>query len=547
MINLKKGLGNWADDDIDFNSISVPILNRKPDNHLKYQSNSSSYFSNTNFNHVGGHQPPFIVKITNLPGDATLHIIKDLFESRFMRFKKVKIFWELKEDPLFSKNVPPEELIDPKRKCAFVELESSMNMDKVLKWDVKYGSLRSKLQFFPGNFEDFRLYNDFNQKLSEKFDPEVTTNLRPVSKPVASTSVDSQAPAPVIKPKPKSNPFGNAKPVDTLSKELELEKALSNLAINKTTFRTLGFKEDEKNTTQKHKQHTSNSSRKPTSNGHASDTAKLSMKPAPVAPSVWGSSKSVISAPDDNNPEPVKDQKKTILQRKESVESKSHIVEKENQPVDGSEDEGKSGKKKSKRSRSSRRRKSKAKEESSTTESSTPEPTSSTESKRSRKRKSKRKSKSQKETETSESAGASEAGNLQLESNRGAESESKHTNQETAEHSKKTNDTKPGEAATGKDSSVPASSGDGDVNSSKADKPADGDKPGKKRGGRRRGGRSSRRKGNLSVRFDHKDAPQESEPKESKEPKEPEPKESKESKEPKEPRESKSDGSQVPV
>ncbi len=38
------------------------------------------------------------------------------------------------------------------------------------------------------------------------------------------------------KPKVKSNPFGNAKPIDTLSKQLEIEKKLEKAFVNETTF-----------------------------------------------------------------------------------------------------------------------------------------------------------------------------------------------------------------------------------------------------------------------------------------------------------------------
>ena len=57
----------------------------------------------------------------------------------------------------------------------------------------------------------------------------------PLSQPA---QVQTQAPP----AKPKPNPFGAAKPVDTLSKQEEIEKRLINL--NKTTVQTLGDKED---------------------------------------------------------------------------------------------------------------------------------------------------------------------------------------------------------------------------------------------------------------------------------------------------------------
>ena len=59
--------------------------------------------------------------------------------------------------------------------------------------------------------------------------PSSAPALKPFVTPISSASTSSR---------PKSNPFGAAKPVDTLSKQQEIEKKLINL--NKTTVQTLG-------------------------------------------------------------------------------------------------------------------------------------------------------------------------------------------------------------------------------------------------------------------------------------------------------------------
>lgn len=51
-----------------------------------------------------------------------------------------------------------------------------------------------------------------------------------------SSRANSVSKSPVRPSQPKQNPFGNAKPVDTLAKQLEIEKKLSKAAINETTF-----------------------------------------------------------------------------------------------------------------------------------------------------------------------------------------------------------------------------------------------------------------------------------------------------------------------
>lgn len=210
-----------------------------------------------------------------------------MFRSRFLKFVKLKIFWEILHDKLDVTN-DPAILVNKRKKAAFVELQSVQDFEKVLKWyDLFLGPSFGKIEVNVGNFADFKTYNDLNQKIAESDDPSIpfthkresrfgngdaSSNghpgqskfyhgspesenrplhrepLHPHSHP--NTQVEPKELPPLIQPKPaqvskKSNPFGSAKPVDVLSKQIEIEKKLEALAINKTTFRTVGHDDED--------------------------------------------------------------------------------------------------------------------------------------------------------------------------------------------------------------------------------------------------------------------------------------------------------------
>ncbi|ODV87162.1 hypothetical protein CANARDRAFT_26586 [[Candida] arabinofermentans NRRL YB-2248] len=345
---------SWADDDFDINSIAIQVDKPSYNNY-----NSSGYYNNSysdgspprhNNNYGGpgsygpgrgGHeinirnlQPPFIAKLQNLSEITTKKLLKDLFDSRYVSFEKCLLLKDpAPPHPRFSLSHQPEV---SNKKCAFMQLQTAQDLQKVLKWNDIYVH-RAKVQFSLADFQDFQDVQQYNRdigfdenedekRLEKQFEeekkvqasrshlpakfanvdshlgnanlgisvkdkmrpavslpqtsifqhreapselPQVSKpkpspfgNARPVDltaddilkkrtsvdngKPIESTSqlfhsnssLDHPAPAPV-QPHPKSNPFGAAKPVDVLSKQLELEKNLAQLAINSTTFKTM--------------------------------------------------------------------------------------------------------------------------------------------------------------------------------------------------------------------------------------------------------------------------------------------------------------------
>lgn len=218
-----------------------------------------------------------------------------------MKYLKFKIFWEINHDQL-GVTSDASTLANKRKKVAFVELQSVQDFEKVMRWsDLFLGQGFGKILVNVGNFNDFRTYNDLNQKLSESDDPSISVSVKRerrfsnedlqqypngynaqqksrfynrsperAPRPLHSNHVPSHVPLsqqqshsrnlpPIIEPKPasatkKSNPFGSAKPVDILSKQMEIEKKLHDLEINKTTFRTLGHEEEQQQQQQQQEQ-----------------------------------------------------------------------------------------------------------------------------------------------------------------------------------------------------------------------------------------------------------------------------------------------------
>lgn len=277
--------GSWADDDIDIASISVPIERNK------HYSGGRDPF--------GGHGgrggpsadvydggPPYIVKLTNLPVTCNDLFIEDLFRSRYMSFVKFKILIDPSTDPFESHIV---------RKIAFVELMSSQDMNKALKWQDLYYKASKRVIVEYAEFDDFQHSIAFNQEheaeLMQLLDdflsgksvpqPDRSRNQHSSFSPPKrherlhnfpdntfgrrtgsrlgenhpSNDPDSRTP-PLRKPN-KSNPFGVAKPVDVVAKLHELDDKL--VAINHTTIKTVGSEEHDSNRPEE-----GHSSRKPT-------------------------------------------------------------------------------------------------------------------------------------------------------------------------------------------------------------------------------------------------------------------------------------------
>ncbi|KAG7925029.1 hypothetical protein KL925_004871 [Ogataea polymorpha] len=303
--------GSWADDDIDINSIAVSLHKPEPSNYFNrsdqgsfgrgngYVSNSSGMGGDHMFNGRGGRndamlrnlKPPFIAKLTNLPDRATGRLVSDLFGSRFTQFEKCKVLKD-PHPPAPRFNISSSGKVE--RKCAYVQLPSVRELQKVLKWnDVFIDRLRINVDV--ADFQDFVDVQKYNKEIGYDDEEEEkkqahTENVAVEKRKIATRPVNGQDVAPVGSPspvssagqsKPKPNPFGNAKPVDTaskllalenqektlaavkpvsqpksnpfgaakpvdvLSKQLEIEKKLQDLAINSTTFKTIAGAEKE--------------------------------------------------------------------------------------------------------------------------------------------------------------------------------------------------------------------------------------------------------------------------------------------------------------
>lgn len=229
------------------------------------------------------------IAISNLPADADKQLIKELLQSRFIKFDNVELF----TDPH-----------NKRCKIAVVGMLSNRDVDTVTKWrPVPLDGRKLTFEYCDHyTLSEIREWNAKNQvadqsDLSKKPDlsslPKINPfgNARPVDVPVkpsapSPSAVSSEKPhvnpfgnakpvdtridftintetsrnAPLIKPdaaagpkilkrveeKPRSNPFGNAKPVDTLTKQLEIEQKLQLGVVNSTTISTKKMHEAER-------------------------------------------------------------------------------------------------------------------------------------------------------------------------------------------------------------------------------------------------------------------------------------------------------------
>ncbi|SGZ50874.1 CIC11C00000000240 [Sungouiella intermedia] len=338
--NIQAYGGSWADDEIDIASISVPIEKNRG-----YGGASDLFRSSFGSNGHGSrgltfldNGPPYIVKLVNLPVTSHDDFVEDLFRSRYTSFVKFKIVFDPSSQPLESGVV---------KKIAFVELASFADQNRVLKWhDLYYrGSRRVVIEM--ADFEDFKYCMAFNQEHEQQLrDVEreflagksrhgwaedhgrglfghegmngghshhllsygrgilgdngalqhrvESLHNRPSN---ASSLAPSQPPTllqPVRKPTlpdhPKPNPFGNAKPVDILLKEHEIENQL--ITINHTTIRTAGVMEsapEAKVAKQVHSTHLESQAPEPSS----LPSDKPGFTPAPIPSSVYGQKQSL--------------------------------------------------------------------------------------------------------------------------------------------------------------------------------------------------------------------------------------------------------------
>ncbi len=202
-MNDKSLGGSWADDDFDVNSIEIPLdepprrqpFNRGPggfnmgqrgsgyNNYDNEMSGGSSYgrefgARDTHYGRFDDHDRSYnrrnsgprlsdlpsipIAKLSNLPEVSTQKLVANLFESRFMKFEKVKVLVDPNPpQPRFSKFHHEEE---QKKKCAYVQLNSPQDLLKVLKWtDIFLERLRVEVSV--ADFDDFQDVQKYNKEI----------------------------------------------------------------------------------------------------------------------------------------------------------------------------------------------------------------------------------------------------------------------------------------------------------------------------------------------------------------------------------------------
>ena len=184
--------------------------------HYKRQNNpsrnaSDSYMNNQQPFVVQG--PPYMIKFSNLPPRFADSDIEELFEAKYTRFVKFKIFWEINKNPSIS-TLKSGSIFDQnfKRdsKVAFVEVYSARDIMKILKYWSQPLKEIYKINIEPAQYDDFKEY---------------------ISKINLLTDPSDDPSKPYLAPKNKPSPFGTDLPTDTPSKMLDIEEKMGKLHV----------------------------------------------------------------------------------------------------------------------------------------------------------------------------------------------------------------------------------------------------------------------------------------------------------------------------
>lgn len=169
---------------------------------------------------------PYIVKFSNLPPRFADRDIVELFQGKFTKFVKFKVCWELNRHPTINQiknGTIFEQNFKREVKVAFVEVYTNRDLNKIIKYWKRPLKDIYDIDVVIAQFEDFKEY-------MSKFDL-LTDPMDDPSKPYTP-------------PKPKLNPFGKAKPVDTQSKILDIEEKMEKFHVEDTeTLRKLTLEE----------------------------------------------------------------------------------------------------------------------------------------------------------------------------------------------------------------------------------------------------------------------------------------------------------------
>lgn len=300
---------------------------------------------------------PYIVKLLNLPLTADNGFIEDLFASRYTKFLKFKILVDTSTDVLRTLVI---------KKVAFVELSSFQDMQKSLKWNDLYYKGGRRVLIELANFGDFQNCIKFNEvhhnELSEIEADFLAGKIKPnngfsthhgsmnhnyqrgstlsESRNNGGFRLDLPLEKGIETPKltnqhKKPNPFGAAKPVDTLAKDNEIDKKL--VHINPTTIRTINIEDENPSSLPPIHLHSDKqaSTGEAAKDEHPSSSTNSKYKLAPI-PQVKNNGKSLaelLSVKPDETPSPklnspkVSNLKPIILKKKPQVPAKEKEVE----------------------------------------------------------------------------------------------------------------------------------------------------------------------------------------------------------------------------
>ncbi|AAS53012.2 AER332Wp [Eremothecium gossypii ATCC 10895] len=234
----------WNENEIDLSAISTTLSNTTSLDLLKSAAKGhgghgggdyGGGFSNGSHFHGSGRQydPPYIIKFSNLQKSFSNHDIEDLFRTKFTRFVKFKMFWELNRSPPLDSDSLFDKCFTKNSKVAFVEVYSFRDMDKIMsQWREPLMELHA-IKVEPAEFSDFQNYVNKDKALPSG---------SPDAGKLSSTGPGGNPKHAAQPAKPKVNPFGDAKPVDTQTKILKIEETVQKFHIEDTTaLRKLSF------------------------------------------------------------------------------------------------------------------------------------------------------------------------------------------------------------------------------------------------------------------------------------------------------------------
>uniref|UniRef100_A0A0L0NS12 RRM domain-containing protein n=1 Tax=Candidozyma auris TaxID=498019 RepID=A0A0L0NS12_CANAR len=293
--------------------------------------------------------PPYIVKLLHLPVSCDDAFIDDLFSSRYTRKVKAKIVYDPSSNPLEtgvvkkSAFVELESFSDQSKVVNWQDLYYKGNRRVVIEY-ADYNDFQNCMKFnqehdrelrriereflanktrggfdgrrsshgahipglgILGELEDLRQpardslrFGSAGRRTSfgsgpshARSPPSRFTSMHTATpkevEPIHTTHATPQ----LAPPKPKPNPFGNAKPVDIVAKEHELDKKI--VVINPTTVKSLGSDSEESLDNKKKDSNGTPSSSTSKASEPPATTGSNALAPAPIPSSIYGQKQSL--------------------------------------------------------------------------------------------------------------------------------------------------------------------------------------------------------------------------------------------------------------